>query len=564
MATGELLSPDTMSAQHLPADLMLVRMEGEHILTMASARRQPLATVIKEACELLEAYPEAAHQAVYSKPVGLKPDRCRSCGHEIQRKGWQKFNPRCGECGGKNANMIEGRMQYARGLSVRAMESLSNLVGYNRLHQDAEQLSEGIWKVSAVFVDYSRGVIRSDSDLVSQYRTGRGGTKYKEEDQKFLEMTIRAAKSKTGRNAVGKALPFELRQAYEQKAMEVAPKTLTPQKIKEIVEAFEGQGVTLGDLNTLLRRDKADKWTKEDAETLRGIWTALENGEMTVDELLAECRRPVDAPVDEDGASDPAPTADGKQGSSNGSASAVAAELLGTASDAKPVASSQPKSAQAGTDETKGKTKSETKPESKPESKAPETGKQPKAPEKTPPATGAKRPTGPTAAALLAFITDRFEEESKEYNVELLAKEAADNRSPYAFVESIINKLGDNWQSYAIAPASSDDPEDLQDDGIDQTVPDQAEAAQEEDGGRPKCITDPVPRPARMELIPLTFEEKIIGKRSPEEIRKFAKGEVKGHPDMTNEECAYLMDLCERRAYQLENNLPRTDRVPGK
>lgn len=288
------------AANHLPADLMLVKMEGEHILTMAAAKRRPIGEIIKEALSLLEANPLAAGMAVYSKPVGLKPDRCKKCGHQIQRKSWQKYNACCPNCRGDNQNMIAGKMNFARGLSIRAMESLRSVVGYNRVGCSVAKEDDGLYKITAIFTDYANGIISSDEDFVSQWSKDRSGKLYKQDEVRFMETTLKAAKSKTRRNVIRDSLPIELKQAYEQKAMELAPKLLDANKVTEIIDAFGEHGITLADLQHIVGRSRTDGWRKEEHETLRGVWVALENGEMTVEELLRECRPGPNDPVTEE------------------------------------------------------------------------------------------------------------------------------------------------------------------------------------------------------------------------------------------------------------------------
>lgn len=91
---------------------------------------------------------------------------------------------------------------------------------------------------------------------------------------------------------------------------------------------------------------------------------------------------------------------------------------------------------------------------------------------------------------------------------------------------------------------------------------DQSAGEEANDQTQPDFITDPVPRP-ELDIVGCTFEKKIIGKRSPEELRKFAESEVKGNPDLFEKDIAYLTQLCLRRAWQLENGHKTTDRVPG-
>jgi predicted Zn-ribbon and HTH transcriptional regulator len=577
------------AAQHLPADLMLVKMEGEHIMTMAATRRRPIAEVIKEACGLLEANPIAAQQAVYSKPVGLKPDRCKKCGNQVQRKGYQKFNSHCSKCGGKGNNqlMVAGKMQFARGLSIRAAESLRSVVGFNRLGSAVTREQEGLYKISVIFTDYANGIITSDEDFVSQYAKDRNGGVYKQDDVRFMELTLKAAKSKTKRNVVRDSLPYELRQAYEAKAMEVAPRFLTPEKVQEIIDSFGEQGVMLADLQVLVGKAKTEGWTKAEYETLRGVWTALDNGEMTVHELLAECRSPAESPEQSDG-NGQSDSGSGKadQPKSGGTSAAVAAELTGSGgpipetppenakSDSPPQTKSQPRKAvsapstastgqQAAINPVADKVPAQTtKSQPGKEKSAPVAA----GPVGTPPASSpastvqTRKSPSMTPEGLKTYMRMRWEEEVGEFDLDRLANAASQQPNPMGYIDLIIGRQNSEFQNF-IASQAADQAGDQTELPVDDG-PAAEDVNQDPAGDEPECITDPLTRPDSMDPLALEFERKIIGKRSYEQIRQFAHSDIKSHPDLTTEECAYLLDLAERRAWQLEHNVTTTDRAP--
>lgn len=566
------LNPQQLaSAQHLPADLMLVKMEGEHIMTMAATRRRSIAEVIKESCALLEANPLAAQQAVYSKPVGLKPDRCRKCGHQVQRKGWQKFEPRCPRCGGKNENMIAGKMQYARGLSIRAAESLRSVVGFNRLGSSVTREAEGLYKISVIFTDYANGIITSDEDFVSQYAKSRDGGLYKQDDVRFMEMTLKAAKSKTKRNVVRDSLPHELRQAYEAKAMEIAPKFLTVEKVNEIIEAFAEQGITIADLQVLVGKTKSEGWTKAEYETLRGTWTALDNGEMTVDELLNECRQP--ASHSENGQEDPPtgeaaaeePKAAPKK--ATGTTAAVASELTGS-SPPNESASDSGKAYVPVESETitvePPKTRRKAA-ESKSESKPSETGKAPAEPAKpasetkTEPAKPVAAPKAPADPAqkklddLTAYMRARWEEECQEFDLMAIARAAITQRTPRAFIDGIMGKLSNGWQNYQVAGESAEE-----------AAAEATDSNGNQDKDWPEYVRDPLARPSSMEDNPgLDLEKKLLTFRKSKDINKFLKEEVSDQTHLQMNEIAYLEDLGKRRGWYYDRNQAAPKELEG-
>lgn len=186
-----------------------------------------------------------------------------------------------------------------------------------------------------------------------------------------------------------------------------------------------------------------------------------------------------------------------------------------------------------------------------------------------------------THEACREYLTMRWEVESADFDIEKLAEIASGALNPMAYIDSVISGTAENWESFSKlvegdmteepmddGPAADDVEQVAEEDAREEDTSDvptsrgSAAKANPANGNRPQCVTDPVPRPKIMELIPAEFERKIIGKRSPEQIRSFGQSEVKGNPDLTNDECAYLLDLCQRRAWQLERNEPTTDRLP--
>jgi predicted Zn-ribbon and HTH transcriptional regulator len=609
----EAMSPQDQlaAARHLPADLMLVKMEGEHIMTMAAAKQWDVAKLINEAKALLEANPAAAQEAVYSKPVGMRPDRCKKCGNERKRKQWEKFHPHCPACktNGQNANMVAGRMQFARGLSIRAMESLASLFGYNRVATTADPVTDGVYRVTAVFVDYGRGIIRSDQDLVSQWRKDRAsGRMQKQDEERFLEMTVKAAKAKVRRNAIRDGLPFELRQAYEAKASEIAPKFLDAAKVAEIIENFADYGVTLADLQVLVGKTKTEGWKAGELETLRGVWVALQNGEMTVDELLGELRNPAAADEPEDPGDAPALEATagkGRKGKGSKAAEAVADELTGgaaeetPASDAAsgqdepeaPVASEQSaeppaapraatgskggaskgsgkgsKSAEAGGDAKTPPASTDHKAQKRDAAPAEQGRSEPAAaPAKAP--APAKPPVAPgppkmTPEGAAQYIRLRYPDDCETFDVEGIAKRAVGQANPVGYMDLILTRKNANWANFLKRESAAEDAEPEQPaEGGPGWVGSDAPAGQvvggpvapADDEQRPNSLTKPLPRPASMSDVAAHMEKTIGNHKSATRLRKLIETHIRNNEGLTNDEAAYLCDLADGRAWLIEN-----------
>lgn len=579
------------AAQHLPADLMLVKMEGEHIMTMAAARRRPLVEVIKEAQDLLTANPAAAEAAVYSKPCGLKPDKCKKCGHQVQRKGWQKFNPRCEKCGGKNTNLIEGKQQYARGLSIKAATSLANLVGYNRVASSAAPVEDGVWRVTSIFVDYARGIIRSKERMVSQWRRKYQSTQLeKQDDERFLETTLLGAQSKNERNAMLSGMPYELTQAYEQTAREVAPKFLDAAKVQTIIDSFAEQGITLVDLQHLVGRTKTEGWRKEEYENLRGVWVALDNGEMTVEELLNQCRPR--AGEDGHGAED-AGQADGQdaagadQGEEAGkkagtrkrgatsTADQVASELTGQApasADALEVeqpaedpappepavpAKASRKSAPAAAPAENPSDATDHNPSSA--GTRPATGGRSGAATAGPQAPAAQPPAAPqppakqkmTEEGCKQYIRARYEDEAGAFDLDAIAKRAIGQANPLNYMDQILTRNNPHWSNFVAKEGEGEQQQGL--------LPAEGEEGEGEEAGsgeadddRPESVTSPLARPGVLGGAATAFEKKIIAAKSAAAI-KTSLGKADANEELGTEELAYLRDLADRRAWYYEH-----------
>jgi recombination protein RecT len=158
-----------------------------------------------------------------------------------------------------------------------------------------------------------------------------------------------------------------------------------------------------------------------------------------------------------------------------------------------------------------------------------------------------------TPSGCRAYIEDRWEEESKVFEVEKLSKSASGESDPRGYIDSIIRKQAPDWESFS-KPASSEDSQEAVNDGPSADDVDQSEDV-------PDFVSNPAPRPKRMDEVPSAFEKSIITKKSPEVLRKLAGEEIPGNPDLVDDEQAYLISLASRRAWQLEHNKPTTDRL---
>lgn len=165
------------------------------------------------------------------------------------------------------------------------------------------------------------------------------------------------------------------------------------------------------------------------------------------------------------------------------------------------------------------------------------------------PAAKGKKAAAVTVDSLVEYIKKTFDRDHGDFDLEKLAAAAlamgGDHR---AFFADVIGRKHDNFEHFLI--------EDLQEQEGDEEEGEEVDEAQ--DG--PDEILSPVPRPA-MDMFGDTFEKRIITKlKTPEELREFANHDLKD-PDLKDQERAYLTSLALRRAYQIENGLPLTDKI---
>lgn len=279
------------AADRLPPDMMLLKMENESIMALArTAPRDPM-KIIKQLGELIEAYPAAADEAVYSKPVGTVLEvTCGNpkCGvkYEVAKIEGDTACPNCESEARQETRKIK---KFAEGLSIRAAESIRSVFGYTRLAVTAELLPDDKVKLTGVLVDYAAGNVTSDTRIVSPYYKSRAGRMVKTPEDRFLNVVVKAEKSKLRRDVILDSTPGIVKAMFrdmcDQKLTALVSTELIEQKI---IPAFESYGITREQLDKLVGRPFRLGWTEEDRLSLRKILTALKNEETTVAELLAD------------------------------------------------------------------------------------------------------------------------------------------------------------------------------------------------------------------------------------------------------------------------------------
>lgn len=278
-------------AQQIPPNMMLLKMENESMMAAAVMRPRSPAKIVKQLQDLIDAFPASADDAVYSKPVGkVKRIECAEC-NNVYEVTANKTSYQCTKCGSKKPPKSVGReiMKFAEGLSIRAAESVRSIFGYTRLATTTEILENGCARITGVFVDYAAGNITSDERIVSNFYTSYQGQKIPIAEDRFLNLNVKAEKSKLRRDIILDSVPNEVKAAFIDMCEKKLTAMVTPEKVeKEILPWFAERGISREHLEKLIGRPLALGWTEDDRLRLKKIAAAIKNEEISVAELLAD------------------------------------------------------------------------------------------------------------------------------------------------------------------------------------------------------------------------------------------------------------------------------------
>ncbi|MEE9185239.1 MAG: hypothetical protein V3U39_12310 [Acidimicrobiia bacterium] len=282
----------------LPRDMMLLKMENESIMAVARKEPRDAAKLISELQALIDAYPAAADDAIYSKPVGTVTEvTCGGCGIKYEV---DKVFPdtACPDCESTKRGACRPVKKFAEGLSIRAAESIRTIFGYTRLATTCEILPDGSARLTGVLVDYVAGNITSDERVVSRhYKSRRGGMTTVPEDR-FLNVVVKAEKAKLRRDVILDNTPGIVKAMFRDSCEQKMAAMISPEVIKQkILPAFGTYGITPKDLDAIIGSPAKLGWNKAQKLELRKILAALKNEETTPRELLEGMRQPAPAPA---------------------------------------------------------------------------------------------------------------------------------------------------------------------------------------------------------------------------------------------------------------------------
>lgn len=267
---GDVLESD--SFERMPMDMALMRMENEQIFSIAKARLRDYEKIKTDLAVQLKAFPEAAADAIYAKPVGFQKDKCSRCGAELNRPRRDIVPESCPGAKCKGAKIIVGGQKYARNLSIRAAETLASSFGFNRTSTQVTDFGGERVKITASFTDYTNGRVHIADSICSPYYTKRGGGREKMPEERFLELKVKAESSKAMREAVLRCIPHPLRIWYMTECEAVQSRILTKEKVAEIVAAFAKLDVSEVDLGLLLGKPIKMGIANDDFKTVSGLY----------------------------------------------------------------------------------------------------------------------------------------------------------------------------------------------------------------------------------------------------------------------------------------------------
>lgn len=245
-----------IATQLVAQGVTIVKAENETMSTIAVMRPRDERAIMAGAIQELEIAPEQAKAAYYSIPF-------------------------------KDAK--SGRTLYVQGLSIDGATSLARrwgncAVGGRIINEDETGID-----VEGVFVDWQTNFRVAKPHRASKLRKVHGT--WVEADEQRLLMAVQASVSKAQRNAIEAGLPPTLTGAYFEKARILTgglPNEPADQKrVEAVVKAFERFKVTPAMLEESVGRPPKE-WYGEDVANLRGLFKALMDGGITVQEIWPE------------------------------------------------------------------------------------------------------------------------------------------------------------------------------------------------------------------------------------------------------------------------------------
>ena len=265
---------DLQAAGRIPADLALIKIENETMFSVAAVRKKrDLRAVCDNVLDQVKKFPSFAKAAIYCKPVGREKDEHGNFKKDANGRDIQK---------------------YARGLSIRTAEALAEAYGYNRVSIDVDEIDADTVKIRASFIDYQQCRSWASSAILKKFYKTKFGKIVRIDEDRFYNVNVKARASIEAREVVIRCVPPGIRQELYEEIEEVLASRLTPEEVNKLVAAFMQTFKVSPDMIQARLGKSLDDLTKDDRVMMLGLYTALKDGETTVDEAFGESKTPED------------------------------------------------------------------------------------------------------------------------------------------------------------------------------------------------------------------------------------------------------------------------------
>ena len=241
------------AAPLLPIEGAIVKLESMEMTALARQVPRDHQAVLADVVKQLEAYPSFAKEAIYVKPVGKDS---------------------------------EGKMRYARGLSIRAAEAMYQAWGNCAISCPIIGDTDDHTDMMAVFVDYERCIKVTRPMRVSKWYTSKYKKKVRHPDDRFASVVLASASSRAIREVALRSMPPGLRAELYMRAEQIADNLMDVQGLVRLISAFSLLKVTVEMIQNLIGKD-IKSFDQDDRTTLLGIYNEIKTGSSTIDEVFS-------------------------------------------------------------------------------------------------------------------------------------------------------------------------------------------------------------------------------------------------------------------------------------
>jgi hypothetical protein len=197
---------------------------------------------------------------------------------------------------------------YVEGPGVGLARSAGRLWGNCAVDTYPDQETDDAWTIRSTFVDFETNYTRSETKMVSKWKPVKGGRWVRASD-KELDKLYQIGASKVERDTIVRALPKHIMDRAWMMAQSAAKQSEQPikEQVARLLRKFNEHNVSLAMIEKHLGFKFDEKSMKEAEQSpsevcarLRGLLTAINSGDVEVDEYFGADTTPVTkgTPVD--------------------------------------------------------------------------------------------------------------------------------------------------------------------------------------------------------------------------------------------------------------------------